>query len=285
MRIFIPTKNRHETIQTHKYFNGFDYHILVHNQQQYDLYEKFAPQTGIDIERLEITDVAPDQFGLTRQREWVCGHFAAKDEWFIFADDNIKEIQAVASSHYNSNQLPVQAEPTLKSIYEQRCEPERFINEIVPECIGFAEKAGANHLGFACVDNFFFRANKWKQVAYIIGKLMLWHNTGELKFDHTITMEDFELTAQSLLKFGIAPVNNFVYPVASHYQKGGMGRKDERMNDRWNDVQILMQKYPGLFAMKNSGYPDLKLKFYAKQQVEQWRKHFTISKTPKSMWS
>jgi hypothetical protein len=286
-RIFIPTKNRPETISTHRYFQGYDYWVLVHNQQQYDMYTASAELTKLNPDRILITNVKTDQFGLTRQREWVTQQTdrVTRDEWFIFADDNIKDIQAVDPYYYNATSLPVQSEP-FKDAYEQHCSPERFITEIFSECTGFAESLGAHHVGFAVVDNFYFRGNHWKKVAYIIGKLMIWKNSEKLQFDHTITMEDFELTAQSILKFGCAPVNNFVYPVAGHYEKGGMGTKKERTSDRLHDVELLQKKYPGLFTVKtrSDGNPDLSLKFYTQKAAEEWRKSFNAIRSPKDIW-
>ena len=272
MKIVIPTKNREETIKTHRYFENCDYYVLVHNLRQFNKYKKYSDETGLNMGRVIITNVKSDQFGLTRQREWACENLIDKDEWFVFADDNIKTIQAVGEPFYNEPVLDVKGNKSLRDFYKAECSPDRFF-EIVNEGINKADQYGVHHYGFSPVDNFFFRGKKWKEVAYIIGKLMVWHNTGRLQFDHKITMEDFELTAQSLLKFGCAMVNNYVYPVAGHYEKGGMGTVDERLKDRQKDVKILMDKYPGLFRLKSKDVdnPDLSLRFYDHAKVKQWR--------------
>lgn len=286
-RIFIPTKNREKTIATARYFEGFDYTVLVHNKDQASAYRLAGKATGVDPKRVIVTGVPADQFGLTRQREWVTQNLVEKDEWFVFADDNIREIQAVPLPEYSSSSLDVQSDETLRSAFRTRCEPERFLGEIFVECTSRADKLGVSHLGFAAVDNYFFRGNKWKNVAYIIGKLMLWKNTGELVFDHTITMEDFELTAQSILKFGYSLVNNYVYPLAGHYEMGGMGTKKERLPDRINDVALLQKKYPGLFNVKirPDGNPDLGLKFYTHEKAMEWKRNFRGLKSIKDLWS
>lgn len=273
-RIVIPTKNRHETISTHRYFKDFDYWVLVHEARQYFLYKEHAEKTGLNMDRVIITDTKADQFGLTRQREWACNNILGKNEWFLFADDNIQDILAVDEQHYSSPELPVDKEPAYRAVYNTHCEPLRFLTEIFDNCVATADAYGVHHLGFATVDNFFFRGKKWKEYAYIIGKMMVWRNSGELKFDHSITMEDFELTAQSILKFGYALVNNYVYPVAKHYQAGGMGTMEQRLPDRSRDVEILMKKYPGLLRNKNKAdnNPDLAIRYHEKKHIEEWRR-------------
>lgn len=286
-RIFIPSKNREKTISTARYFAGFDYTVLVHNKDQASAYRLAGKATGVDPKRVIVTGVAADQFGLTRQREWAIQNLVEENEWFIFADDNIRDIQIVYGSYYQAEKLPVQEDESLRDVYRSQCDPREFMTTVFNECVAKAESLGVSHMGFASVDNYFFRANKWKSVAYIIGKLMLWKNTGTLVFDHTITMEDFELTAQSILKFGYSLVNNYVYPVAGHYEMGGMGTKKERLPDRLKDVELLTKKYPGLFNVKTrpDGNPDLSLKFYTHDKAMEWRRNLKGLKSVKNLWS
>lgn len=280
MKVFIPTKNREATISTHKVFDDssfFEYFVVVHNQEQWQKYAENSEKTGIDSNRIVVSNVLADQYGLTRQREWVINNLAEKDSWFLFADDNIKGIQAVPQPNYSFSALPVQENPYLRSEFETPCSQQRFSEEIIPECIQYAEKYNAHHVGFSTVDNFYFRESHWKRVGYIIGKMMLWKNKGELQFDHNITMEDFELTAQSLLKYGVSLVNQWVFPVAGHYQPGGMGKKEERFEVRKKDIQILMEKYPNLFVEKKGDYPDLKLRIHSKEQIASWQKQMKLT--------
>lgn len=286
-RIFIPTKNRHKTMSTAKLFSGYDYYVLVHNAEQAQLYKEFKSLTGVNPKRILVTNVPGDQFGLTRQREWALNNVVDKDEWFVFADDNIKKLEAVEHPQWMAEKLPVQTDDSLRAVFEAECSVERFLNDIFTECTTYADTLGVSHMGFASVDNYFFRGNKWKPVSYIIGKLMLWKNTQKLKFDHSITMEDFELTAQSILQFGYSLVNAYVYPVAGHYEPGGMGMKKERLPDRMNDVKLLDKKYPGLFNVKtrSDGNPDLSLRFHSHEQAETWRKSFKARISIKDLWA
>lgn len=275
-RIFIPSKNRPATICTHRYFKDFDYHVVLHSYEQALEYIREMPQTHIDPERILVSGVPADQFGLTRQREWVIHEsgLCAQGDWIVFADDNIRDVQAVAEGYYRDPSLDVEGHPEYRSVFEAHCEPARFMNEIVPECINVAAGWDAHHVGFATTDNFFYRAKHWKKIGYIIGKLMVWHCHDQI-FDHEITMEDFELTAQSVLRHGVAPVNNWVYPVAGHYEAGGMGTKKERLASRVQDVVLLLKKYPQFFTEKvrADGNPDLGLRLYQDKQIAQWRNY------------
>jgi len=97
-----------------------------------------------------------------------------------------------------------------------------------------------------------------------------------LTFDHTITMEDFRNTADHLLRFGSVAINNFMFPVANHYQKGGMGSYDERIPFRKMDVRRLLFLYGNLFRIKDrKGFEsntDLQIAIHNRDSLEQWRK-------------
>lgn len=273
MKIFIPTKNRFETIQTHKIFSAHDeVFILVHNQEQAREYLKNATINGKNV---TITNTVDDAFGLTRQREWACANLLAPGEWCIFADDNINTITAVDEKHYKYGKLPIETpgeSGKWRDIYETNCSSKLFL-QYADECIAMAEQVHAHLVGFATVSNPFFRGKKWRQVGYVIGKLMVWHNVG-VPFNHTITMEDFYHTAEHLKRFGTVLINNYIYPNATHYNSGGMGTKDERLPYRKRDVVTLCNMYKGLLKikMREDGNPDLSVCLNSLDQVKKWRK-------------
>jgi len=276
MKIFIPTKDRPKTISTHLAFSGQDWYILVHNKQQRD---EYLENETIDPSRLIVTGVAADAFGLTRQREWVVQNLVKSGEWFIFADDNIKELTKVSGDYYRQGELDVQVGESKKwkDIFSALCSPDEFMI-LANESRWMAEKFGAHLCGFAVTENFFFRGKKWRSVGYVIGKLMVFHNVG-VPFDHTVTMEDFRNTAENLLRFGSVCINNFVWPRAGHYEAGGLGTYKERVPYRVKDCEILMQRYPGLFRYKERGkfvqHTDLALRLTTAQQVQAWRRKMT----------
>ena len=273
MRVFIPTKGRHKSISTHQAFDGSDYFIVVHDE---DERERYVDNSTVEESRVIVSGVAADDYGLTRQREWICENLVEPDEWFVFADDNIKALTAVAKGYYDCTELPVQDGngPIWKDVYSRLCTVERFM-EIAAETRGIAESVGAHWCGFATTPNFYFRGTKWRYAGYVIGKLTIAHNIG-VPFDHTISMEDFNNTAEHLYRFGAVVINNFVWPQAGHYEGGGMGRYEERVPVRKQDVQLLLRKWPGLFRVKNRpGFEpdtDLALRLHRAKQIQQWRR-------------
>jgi len=274
MKFFIPTYNRYDTISTHKIFPKAK--IIVHNKEQYDLYRS---NPSIRKKNLIISNAKTDQFGLTRQREFVTENLVEKDEWFVFADDNIKNISCVSDEYYNTEKIDFERIKDNKywsSVFSNECCVDIFI-EKCKEMIEISEKNNVRMCSFATTPNFYFRAKKYRFVGYCIGKLILIKND-QLTWDHTITMEDFRNTADHLLRFGVVLINNFIHPISGHYEKGGMGIYDERVEHRLKDVKKLMNTYPGLFCIKKrKGFvdgTDLRMRFHSRKQIENWRNNF-----------
>ena len=88
--------------------------------------------------------------------------------------------------------------------------------------------------------------------------------------------EDFRNTAEHLCRYGAVLINNYIFPVANHYEGGGMGTYQERIPVRKQDVRLLMEKYPGLFRIKDrSGFEpatDLALRLHTPKQIQAWRR-------------
>jgi hypothetical protein len=279
MKIFIPSKNRAQTINTHNLLP--DATVIVHDKKQLREYRLHNPSMN-----LEVSNVTADAYGLTRQREWVCRHLVKKNEWFIFADDNIRSLIAVVDPFYGIEELPLsdRASKQQGALWRPRfnaiCDPKRFTDVIVPDTIRYCEQVGAHLAGFAITDNIIFRKKKFSACSYVIGKLMIWHNTLEIPFDHTISMEDFYNTAMHLKHYGACVTNKFVYPRSTHYQPGGMGTYDERVPIRKKDVKELIRRFPGLLRVHNrEGFApntDLSLVYDRAAELTRLRNRFRL---------
>jgi hypothetical protein len=282
MRIFIPTKGRAQTIRTHLAFKGLDYIIVVHNDQEW---KKYISNPSVPRGRVVVSGVPTDVFGLTRQREWICNNLADPGEWFLFADDNIKYIEAVPRPWYEEDDYtyvyklfpgtrknrPYNKEWSNR--FKQHA-PSDYFHWICDGMVAKANAIGARMAGFGTTTNYFFRSVHWATVRYISGKMYLLKNVG-VPYDHTISMEDFNNTAEHLARFGKVLINNFVRPAAGHYEAGGMGRLEERTPIRRADCIKLMEKWPGLFRYKKlKATPpktDLAIKLHNEEQVAAWR--------------
>jgi hypothetical protein len=269
MQVFICSKGRARTIATHKVFP--EAVVVVHSHEEAQRYLSYNPDM-----RLAVSGTPADTFGLTRQREWVCQNLVRRDEWFVFADDNIKCLQALVDPWYAVEDAGVEMETCSywRSQFNVECSQERFFGVIAPDTIRYCESVGAHLAGFTLTDNVLFRSRKFRPVGYVIGKMMLWHNTGKIPFNHDISMEDFYHTAMNLKVFGACVVNNFCRPKAGHYEEGGMGRYEDRVPVRRQDVDKLLRMFPEMFRVKNrKGFEpdtDLQLRITA-AGVGAWR--------------
>jgi hypothetical protein len=253
--------------------------VIVHDTAERDDYLRENPELDGHI---MISGAKKDAFGLTRQREFVCKNLVKRDEWFMFADDNVRYFIAVTDPHYNLPEIAaLSGKPPSKEvaahwrkIFNARCDEQRLMTRIVPDMIAHCEEVGARLAGFSLTDNILFRSRKFIDVSYVIGKSMLWKNVG-VPFDHTITMEDFYHTAEHLKRYGAAVTNNFVAIRAGHYMPGGMGTYDQRVPYRRHDVQELLKRYPGLFRIKDrAGFEhgtDLQLMIHSPAALNAWR--------------
>lgn len=274
LMVVAPTLNRATTCTTHTVFPEMKY--VVENVEQHTEYLiAGVPKKNLVISRI---DRSKGVNGKTLQCEWICENLVPKGAWFVLLDDNVKGLTGVDPWHYGERILDVQnprddGEPW-RNIFGHNYTGKEFLEEIAPEDVVVAERIGARMVGYALVDNPFFRAKKYREVGFVIGKLTLMKNEG-LTWDHSITMDDFRNTADHLFRFGCVLINNYIYPVRKHYMAGGHGTREERKPFRRADCIKLMAQYPGLFTKKKPtpDIPDdLSVRFTSRSQVQEWRK-------------
>jgi len=269
MRIFIPTWNRSAAIRTHKIFDGADYTIVVHNDDERRAY---IDNPTVPRNRVEVSGVKPGAHGLTRQREWILENLVDYDEWFIFADDNVRRIEVVPEPYYSEDRLeyPKKYSSWWRKTFATVCDLDEFM-QIAYDMTVRAEEIDAYLCGFAAVDNYYFRSTHWQHVAFVIGKMYLQHSDWNIRYNHVISMEDYYNTAQHFLRYGKILKNNYVRPHAVHYEAGGMGRYEERAAYREQDCVALMRMFPGLFRVRKSKRADLSLVVHTEDRLEAWR--------------
>lgn len=243
------------------------YTIFLHNEEQRTEYLK---NPTIDPASLVVTNVP---YGIAKQRQWIQDNFLNPDEWYITMDDNIDHITGVEPSQYHHEKLPVKDPSFDKKIFTWEYPLATFLM-LFEEDRTYAESIGAFNIGYATTPNFFFREKKYRTVGYVISKLAIRKNCS-IPFDkNVLAMDDFQYTAECLLRHGKVLINNYILPVAGHYQKGGIGTIIEREQMKIADGQYLMLKYPGLFRFnrKSGMHPmaDLSIRFTKEKQVTEW---------------
>jgi hypothetical protein len=275
VKIFIPTKNRQDTISIPDAYQGHDWRVVVHSTAQRDLYWRAG---RVPRKRIIVSFTPGDVFGLTRQREFVCNELVQRGDWFVFSDDNVRWVEGLPLPHYASDEieLPHECSKKWRALYRTRVTPARF-DTLFAEMTEKAMGIGAHLCGFGTNDNYYFRRKHWSIHKYVIGKLMFVHNIG-MPYDHTISMEDMRVTAEHLLRFGVVLVNNYVRPEAGHYEAGGMGTYLERIPQRRADCIRLLEMFPGLFRYRKPGNQkdavadaDLAFRLHSTKQIEKWR--------------
>lgn len=268
IKVFIPSKGRAQTIRTHKLLNDkFDYRILVHSEADRLEYLK---NPSIDVSKIIATGI---EYNLSKQRNWIFDN-VGKEEWFVTMDDNIDKFTSINLEAYDSQVIDVEKEDS-REMFENELNADQLYDLILQD-IDKMRRNGIKYGGYAVLDNYYFRAKKYRYVGYVISKVAIYQECG-LRFDEkAIAMDDYNYTAENLLKVGKVLINNFIFPVAKHYEQGGLGTYEERLERKIKGCTYLMRKYPGLFRYKaKSGcHPkaEIQVRFTNLSQVNKWRK-------------
>jgi len=266
MRVIILSKGRADTIQSHKHFE--DYTLVLHTEEEK---EEYLKNLTVSPEKIVVSN-AP--FGVANQRQWIQDNLLEKDEWYVSLDDNIHSFQCVPDSHYEQDILPVKTDKAMKDLYDTPCSGKRFL-EKCQEMAVLGESERIYNIGFGTTSNYFFRDKKYREVGYVISKAAVRKNVGTPFALDAQAMEDYAYTAETLLRYGKVLINNFIFPVAGHYEKGGIGTYAERLPQKIAACKILMERYPALFRHPNKKGTDpkgeLAIRFTSLKQVEQWR--------------
>lgn len=280
LQIVIPSYGRSDTIATHLLLEGYDYQIVLHNEEERSAYLKnptIKPETLV---------VSGQPKGVSGQRQWIQDNLLTKGEWHLTLDDNVKYFTAVPDPYQNKPYLPTKQdnETPWRKIFGTKITTEQFMN-ICQEMIELGEQIGAYNIGFATTPNHYFRQRKFHNVGYIISKVALRKHVG-IEFDPLVrAMDDYAYTAECLLKHGKVLRNDYVFPQGGHYQKGGIGRYEERLERKQFDCVYLMWKYPGLFRYnpkKGSDKSELAIRLIDEGQVERWQ--FQMRQLQKTDW-
>lgn len=278
MKVVIPSYNRAQTISTHKLLDaaGYDdYLIILHTEEQAAEYRK---NPTIRPEKIHVSG---QPRGISNQRRYIARKLIPFSHWYLTLDDNIRGFKGVDPLHYWKPDLPVQEKSFDRRIFEYEFGWDMFMKRVEDDQ-RYCKHHGIHYAGFATVPNFYFLGKKYRQVGYVISKAALIHNMG-LEYDPNLeAMEDFGFTAENLRVFGKVLINNFMWPVAGHYEAGGIGTYEQRLPRKIRDCEYLMAKYPGLFRYKVKAgcHPkaELQVRFTSPSQVEAWRQGFLKAK-------
>jgi hypothetical protein len=272
MKIFIPSKGRAKTISTPLILSTIPYTVILHTKEEEAEYIKQNPY----LEGKTITSGVTG--GISEQRQWIKDNLVESGEWFCMMDDNIESFNIYPPEHYFQDYIDTQNNKHLRRTLEDyRANPAELM-KVLLEAQNKSEEIGAAYAGFAVVHNYYFRAKKWRTVGYVISKVAVLKKD-DIAYDTNIkAMDDYAYTAENLLKYGKVLINNYMFPVAGHYESGGIGTYSERLEKKIADSEYLMQKYPNLFRykVKKGCHPkaEIQVRFTSEKQVLNWRESY-----------
>ncbi len=273
MKKFIITYNRADTISTNDLDLFWDAKIVVHSREQAKLY---ATNENILRSQIIISGVDPGKAGKTRQQKWVMDNLVEKGEWVMFIDDDITKVYGIDKKYYDILMMPIRDVSTkfLLQAYNKPCSSNYF-EFIIKDSIKRAEKIGAKLCAFGPFNDPFFKDRKWNFMKPVMGALLVIKNNKAIKWDYYGAMDDTEMTAEHLLKFGAVVINNFLWTDHGFYNNdGGHGLiSGKRNEERVENIKVMMEKYPGLFKkiMPKTKIPNVKLAFTSPEKLYQWR--------------
>jgi len=273
LKIIIPSKNRSQTICTHRYLEDLDYTIVVHNETDR---KEYLRNKELDPKKVVVSGVP---YGISKQRQWIQDNLVKPGEWYLMLKDNMSSVVGYPRDFWDRDTIDYDAMDQEESRRVQKLGKTAVNLEMFTAAIHFviaeAERIGAYNCGFATVDNPFFWRRRFRKVGYVLGDIWLIKKT-EVNFDQNVlAMDDYAFTAEHLYKFGKVLIFNYIFSVSPHYQPGGIGTYQDRLKRKREDCRYLMAKYPGLFAYYGKAGCDklaeLKVRFNNSQQVERWR--------------
>ena len=239
MRIAIISKGRSTTLTTPFFFDHYKNSVVViTNPEELAEYQANPRLAGYQLTAANVT-------GLIPCRNWVLDNIGEEGEWLILMDDNLLGFERVKEPEYSMGTAKK------KEDYEQAVSGDEFVELILAD-LNRWEKKGVTLYGTAVIDDWFFRRKKYKFTAFIQHKCCAIKKTG-LRYDTRMNIrEEYQITAETLLRQGVVVRNEYLFAKRQHFMEGGIGSREERNPGYLHDAKYLISKYPGLFRINNA---------------------------------
>jgi len=278
MRIFIPSHGRSETITTHKLFANAQVSIVVHNEQQADLYRA----NGLS------PIVSGTPLGIVNNRQWILGQMK-EGEYCIMLDDNIKRFKTISQQFYHKEVLSKEEAMHKYQIIADEKTVMHIFNDIIDKC----EEENIFLAGIRPFSSPYYGRKKWRRNAFIRGKCMIVKRDKNINFGKMKCIEDMEFNCINLLEKGATMRCDYLYPDAPAYggQAGGLGKLNGREQTLYAECKELMVRYPSLLRYKGWKKStklgtDIQLALHSKRQIGKWRAMMVaLGKADKSILS
>lgn len=271
-KIFIPSYNRPEEIKTLRNLDGYDPVIVLHSDEQLDLYRQYNPDL-----KYVVTNVPVGEYGVIKTRNYIQDNLVEDGEWFIMFDDNNHKITKVQDEYYPFQFLDVKSDKKYQDIYNQQVTLKDIEEDIIKD-IKLAERTNIYHIAYAPNENYFFRPTKYRNIGYTKGNATITRKDGVRWDENLKSMCDYTYPCQQLVKYGKVLINYFICFHKKHYSPGGIGTYDSRLPMKLHDTKYLMEKYAGLlrYSIKKNMHPesDLTFRITNMNSFKRWRHQY-----------
>jgi len=272
MTVMIPSVGRAESMTTPEWLDasGVDYRVVVHTTRDADEYMR----AGTPSARILVSH-AP--YGMCQARQGILDTFVAEGDWVLMLDDDITKCTALPAPLYDRATLPFaeKYDGRWQRAFNQPCSAAKFL-DLAGADAEVAEANGAYLVGWSPVTNYYFRGTKYREVGYVEGEA-IGVRKSDLRYDMRLnSMDDIGFTAQNLARFGRVLINHYVFPKGQHWQPGGLGSYEGRLEGRLRDTAYLMETYAGLLRYKKvkgrDPHSDLALRWFTTERIAKWRR-------------
>ena len=283
--VYIPSYGRANSIKTAPYLDeaGVPYTVFVHSEKDKD---EYAGAGFVKEKDIVVTGAAR---GITNQRNWIAANYGRKGEWYLSLDDNIRKFNKLREPDYSKRKkVDVSSSEYGQKDFSHYVPADELIG-LLESDIEVAETIRAEYIGFSTVDNYYFNSKKYRAVGYVTSKACLIKFDG-LGYDPNLdAMEEFGFLADQLIKNGKVLINDWIHPKAGHYEPGGIGTYEDRVQPKIEDCAYLMNKYPNLFRykVKKGCHPkaELQIRFHSPEQLKKWKQSNYIPSPTTIKWA
>jgi len=268
MKIIVVSKGHISRLHTFKWLDKLriQYLVVTHTKDQANTISLVAKRTE-DI-------IATGKKFLYENRNYALRRLIRKGEWFIGMDDNIQLINKVRDDYYEKLLIDQELKPckakTWREIYRQNSTDKMLdlCYELMDQCKAWKTIYG----GFASLENPYFRQRHWSRIRFVKSKLYVMKNCGQ-KFSG-IFGHDSRMSAQIVAQYGGIAVNNFVHPVHTMYEEGGLGHVTQRRPILDKHLAEICKDYPGLVMKGRGANTALRFCITSQNGLTKWREEY-----------
>lgn len=252
MRTFVITYDRYDSITTSEMLEAenIDHQVFCHTEEAR---LGFISGGRVKPERLVVTDQPKGcSYNLNAVLEVL-----DDDEWALCMVDDLIRVTELRNYETAPDPLPITSKN--QGVYAERFSHPVTLRHFKDRCIDLAKRCqsiGARLGGFSSNGNAMYRKAHWGRNILVDGRAWIIQRSG-LRFDTEVnTLADYAWAAANIERFGTVVVDRWILPECGRYTPGGIGTKEERMEQKIKEAAYLVGRFPSLISYKAKvGWP------------------------------